>query len=454
MRGASAWDQRDRATAQAWERFAAGGDMGHAVVRPQILRSWHRCRDDYQIDPGQCSAPPADDYCDHSLKTDRVVTELGSVGRALAQDAAALGGLVAITDGTGRVLTALGDRSALRHGEQSNLAPWSAWAERATGTNGMGTALEDPGAILVRRHEHWCEALSNWSCAGIAVRDPATGQPLAVLDVSCWREPLPEAVLSWLRRSVRGIERELRAQARRDAVGLAAALAERTGHDNGKTQVALDAGGALVAVSGRGEFPAGRPARGLAMDCPALRELVGRGIARARADHSWAGFAEPFIPAAGDIVPITVRPVVRDNRVIGVLATLGEAEGERLRVDPQLTAPAGPVPRQVLAVRGSRLIMLHPGQIVFAEAEGNVVWLTTNRGRVRARARGLDKLVSELQDSGFVRVHRHFAVNAQRVSEIRQGFRGQLSLVMDPAGGQTVPVSRRRRAAVRRALVR
>jgi hypothetical protein len=60
--------------------------------------------------------------------------------------------------------------------------------------------------------------------------------------------------------------------------------------------------------------------------------------------------------------------------------------------------------------------------------------------------------VDQLHDKGFVRVHRHFAVNARRVCEIKRGFRGQLSLVMDPGSRQTVPVSRRREAAVRRAL--
>jgi DNA-binding LytR/AlgR family response regulator len=61
--------------------------------------------------------------------------------------------------------------------------------------------------------------------------------------------------------------------------------------------------------------------------------------------------------------------------------------------------------------------------------------------------------VNQLHDKGFIRVHRHFVVNSQRVSEIKHGFRGELSLVMDPGCRKTVPVSRRREAAVRRALV-
>ena len=36
------------------------------------------------------------------------------------------------------------------------MAPWSCWSEWATGTNGMGTALEAPGPVLISGPEHWC----------------------------------------------------------------------------------------------------------------------------------------------------------------------------------------------------------------------------------------------------------------------------------------------------------
>ena len=446
---ASTWEARDRAIAAARERFVAGSDGEEAAVRPEILLSWRRCRDEYKIDPGRSRAPSADDYCDHSLKNDWVMTELGSVGRSLLEDVEALGGLVAITDGAARILTAWGDRQALRHGEQSNLAPWSAWSERATGTNGMGTALEYPEGILVRRCEHWCEDLQDWSCAGTTVRDPVTGQALAVLDVSSWGKPLPDTILPWLRRAVEGVEAELREQALRNVSDLAEAL-RRSRHAPGPT-FALDAGGGVVAVN-QGEAPDGVSCLTITTDCPDLREFVRKGIARARADHSWIGYAECFIPSIGDVVPFTIRPVVKNNRVIGALGTLGESAGEQLSPEARSAeSPSGP-PQRVVAFQGNRLIILHPQQIIFAEAERNTVWLTTDRGRIRARERGLERLAGQLHDRGFIRVHRHFVVNACRVREIKHGFRGQLSLVMDPRFRRTIPVSRRREAAVRRAL--
>jgi len=451
VQSASDWKTRDQVTAAAWERFVAGCDVGDARVRPQILLSWSRCRDEYKIDPRQSCAPAADEYCDHSLKNDTVVAELGSVARSILQEVEALGGLLAITDGAGRILTALGDRRALRHGEQSNLAPWSAWSERATGTNGMGTALEDPRGILVWRSEHWCEGLRDWSCAGTSIRDPTTGQPLAVLDVSSWGKLLPDNVLPWLRRAVQGIESELRERAARDVSDIKAAL-ERMDRRAGRPLIALDVGGGVVAVHDDGAFLAGISCLDLTKDFPALKKFVCQSISRARADRSWVGFAEPFIPSVGDIVPFTIRPVVKNNRVIGALLMLGESAGEHVSLEGQSATRSSGAPPRVLAVQGNRLIILYPDQIIFAEAERNTLWLTTDRGRIRARARGLEKLHNELRDKGFIRVHRHFLVNSKRISEIKRGFRGQLSLVMDPRCRKTVPVSRRREPGVRRAL--
>ena len=214
----------------------------------------------------------------------------------------------------------------------------------------------------------------------------------------------------------------------------------------------MDAGGGVVAFNNKGEAPGGMSGLTITTDCSTLRQFVRKGVTRARADHSWVGYIECFIPYVGDVVPFTIRPVVKNNRVIGALGTLGESAGEQLSLEARSTESPSGLPQRVAAVQGNRLIILHPQQIIFAEAERNTVWLTTDRGRIRARERGLERLVDQLHDRGFIRVHRHFIVNVRRVREIKHGFRGQLSLVMDPRSRKTVPVSRRREAAVRRAL--
>jgi DNA-binding LytR/AlgR family response regulator len=109
--------------------------------------------------------------------------------------------------------------------------------------------------------------------------------------------------------------------------------------------------------------------------------------------------------------------------------------------------------RRLVGRRANRLVLVLPEEIRFAEADGNDVWLATDRGRVRARARGLGRLAEVLEDERFLRVHRRFLVNLDRVREIEPAFKGALWLVMD-AGvrREVVPVSRRRAAELRRAL--
>jgi len=85
-----------------------------------------------------------------------------------------------------------------------NMAPWSCWSEWATGTNGMGTALEAPGPVLISGPEHWCDGFDEWVCAAVAVRDPVTADPVAVLDVSTWRHDLPAQAAGWLSNAVSG----------------------------------------------------------------------------------------------------------------------------------------------------------------------------------------------------------------------------------------------------------
>lgn len=229
-------DARDRLAADAWERFARGEEV-RGGVRADILLSWHRCRDDYGVDPERERAQAAPDG---AQPADGVVVaaELGAAAVSLAPDVEALGGIVSVSDGTGRVLSAWGERSALARARDQNLGPWFGWSEPSTGTTGIGLALESAGPVRVVGAEHWCSAFQDWSCNAIAVRDPATNTPAGVLAVSLWRRTLPENTLAPLVNAVRAVERRLherleapprpRARLRAAAPRIAATRAGRT----------------------------------------------------------------------------------------------------------------------------------------------------------------------------------------------------------------------------------
>src|SRR5919107_3874654 len=208
--------ERYQAVTAARERFLAGDDRVRGV-RPEVATSWYRCREQYHVDPGLNIAPPAsaqdEPSAEHTLEQEIVFAQLGGAAASIASEVESLGGVVTVTDGAGRILTVQGDKDTLRRARDSNMAPWSCWSEWATGTNGMGTALEAPGPVVISGPEHWCMGFDEWTCAGVAVRDAVPDEPIAVLDVSTWRSQLPPQAAGWLSKAVGGARAILRQRA-------------------------------------------------------------------------------------------------------------------------------------------------------------------------------------------------------------------------------------------------
>src|SRR5205823_12083463 len=138
-----------------------------------------------------------------------------------------------------------GDPATLVRADDSHLAPWYCWSECAAGTNGMGTALEAHGPVLVSGPEHWCEAFHSWVCAGVAVRDVVTREPIAVLNVSCWRTQLPASAGSWLANAVAKTQRTLKRRARNSGAELVAAYTQARARSSAAL-AALDTAGKVV----------------------------------------------------------------------------------------------------------------------------------------------------------------------------------------------------------------
>lgn len=199
--------ESDRLAARAWEAFAAGDDVARGV-RPEILESWSRCRDDFLIEPTRERALAADPVPPLAPEESVVAAELGAAAMSIAPEIQQLGGIVVVADGHGRMLSAWGDECAERRGREQNLGPLYSWAEPSTGTTGVGTALLTRGPVAVKRFEHWCATFHDWSCAAVAVRGP-DGRPVGVVGVSLWGRQLPASSSAWLGKAAGAVERRL-----------------------------------------------------------------------------------------------------------------------------------------------------------------------------------------------------------------------------------------------------
>jgi DNA-binding LytR/AlgR family response regulator len=431
----------------AWERFAAGDDAVRGV-RPAILLSWYRCRDVHRVSPLLTSAPPDGGVAEHCLHDDRLFAELGgAAGAAAAGRADMADTLITVTDGRGRILASWGHRGALRQGAASSLAPSFGWSEPSSGTNGMGTALERPGIAVVEGPEHWCQGFHGWNGAGIAVRDPVTQAPLAAVNVSRWRTQLPDWAAQWIRRTAASLEAELGDRAREIGRTLVDAFAAVDGRSTGPV-LALDVAGKVVAANAAARTalgvvcaaPAVEPNARLTAEVPDLPALVARAVGRARAVEGWQGVAQlTRAGAAVDAVPVELRPVRLAGDVVGVVvAGCARPAGEAL------DAPADPrpFPARIAGVRGSRVVLLRPQEIRYAEADSHAVVLVTDQGRLRAAVRGIDNLERALDPAVFLRVHRRYLVNLGRVQELEHGFKGALVLSTSSREHEAIPVSR------------
>jgi hypothetical protein len=460
--GAALSDDSTRRIAVARERFAAGADTVHGV-RPEILMSWYRCREQYAVDPDLQRAPAASAGSAHSLEHDVVSAELGGLAACAAGEVDGLDGLVTVADSDGRILASWGSRRVLHLAADDNLAAWSAWSEWASGTNGTGTALESQRPVLVRGPEHWCQGFHRWQCAGVAVRDVVTHDPLGALMVSCWQTPVSDAVLPWLHGVAAATEAKLRQRAHHTGTLLAAALADARVAP-ATPLAAVDTAGKVVLANGEAavllgtpaDTPAYAPAHRWSPQVRALPQLAARAAERARQNPGWSGSTLVYVPFLDTPLSVTVRPVVDGSQVLGALLAFGPPDRSGSGDLPDEPGPRSCDPRpyrdRVIALRDDRWVLLDPREIRFAEVDHNNVWLTSDQGRLLAAARGLDRLEHELGGKGFMRVHRRFLVNLGRVREIEQGFKGALFLATDTRPRETVPVARRHIPYVRQAL--
>lgn len=158
----------------------------------------------------------------------------------------------------------------------------------------------------------------------------------------------------------------------------------------------------------------------------------------AHPEHALAAFETP---AVGYIT----KPVTAEK----VAAALAKVRN--------LAAPAAPqVPASKLCVlQGGRIVPLERAEIVLVYVREKDVFVRTRQQEYSA-IHNLQEIEGMLAEGGtggrFLRVHRQFIVNLDRVTEVIPWFKGTFMLRMDDAKAQQVPVSRHRVREVKAAL--
>jgi DNA-binding LytR/AlgR family response regulator len=115
------------------------------------------------------------------------------------------------------------------------------------------------------------------------------------------------------------------------------------------------------------------------------------------------------------------------------------------------TAPGNGAPPRVALEDGERTRLVRPAEIRYVQANGHVVTARLFEGDLRWKGT-LSDASARLEPAGFLRVHRAYLVNPERVVEAEPFFGGALLLRVDDKARSEVPVSRNYLASARKAL--
>jgi sigma-54 dependent transcriptional regulator, acetoin dehydrogenase operon transcriptional activator AcoR len=162
-----------------------------AVAPARLRASWQRSRG-YGVSPER----PRPVFVG-AIDTDSLFYECGSeVLRGLARTVANEPISFMATDADGLVLLRIcEDESITRSLDRVHLAPGFGFDERAAGTNGLGLALADRTASLVRAGDHFCAELRAYTCAAVPVTAPG-GELAGSINLTTWSDASSELLLA------------------------------------------------------------------------------------------------------------------------------------------------------------------------------------------------------------------------------------------------------------------
>ncbi len=105
----------------------------------------------------------------------------------------------------------------------------------------------------------------------------------------------------------------------------------------------------------------------------------------------------------------------------------------------QAATPPGQYAQRLVVREGASLHVVPIEQLDYAEAQDDYVALHT-RGKLHLKQQTISNLESSLDPSRFVRVHRSFLVNLERIARVEPYTKDTRMAIL--AGGSKIPVSR------------
>lgn len=161
-----------------------------AQAAPEILGSWQRCIEDYQLDPERnLRAPRLSDSEVRQARglQDSLLHSAEPVFERLRYLGGNSGYCVLVTDASGIVLREYIDSNRGQELAEKGLSVGTVWSENLVGTNGLGTCLATGEALTVYAGEHFGRELQRFSCSTAPLIAP-DGNIIGALDISTYAQ--------------------------------------------------------------------------------------------------------------------------------------------------------------------------------------------------------------------------------------------------------------------------
>jgi two-component system response regulator LytT len=152
-------------------------------------------------------------------------------------------------------------------------------------------------------------------------------------------------------------------------------------------------------------------------------------------------------------VDYILKPVEEKRLVQAIERARRVRKGSEPKPDlAALLSTVGASPKRLAVRQGEALVMVDVGDILYATvSEGSIkVVARTLEGTVGFRS--LDELERELGSSQFMRVHKSYLANVNRIYEITPWFSGSYKLRMEGKDGPVIPLSRAQARELRKLI--
>jgi sigma-54 dependent transcriptional regulator, acetoin dehydrogenase operon transcriptional activator AcoR len=309
-----------------WSQFV----IAHAEpdgIRREILESWRLCRDQYDIDPGMRRSLLA--ISPDELESKRVDDEVLRISQPflleIKKAITETGSVLTYFDRDCSMLEFAGDPKVCEDLQEINFCPGGNWKEEVAGTNGPGTALARKQACQVITSEHFVQAWHKWACYAAPILDPVSGEPLAVIDVTAYKNANAEPHMLLVVKSVAlAIQQALACREIRKDYAILDQYVQTVARRPHDGIVALDHRGRILRMSAFAERLLRVPhAPHVTQDLPELRDLLTslNGGAKSQGRETFEG---TYISSLGQQVRAAAQAVFGENRLIGAVVTLSE----------------------------------------------------------------------------------------------------------------------------------